>query len=929
MAKLFSAVDAAKIQKSVQKSKQVLKPPKSTNTKSIANELNAISQSVIEYFQGSEAILITSKDQLHDYVTKVLEAGIAGIDTETTGVDRVEDWVVGASLYYPGGIECYIPMKHIVPIFDTPYRGQLSYEEVREEFQRIVDSDTKLVFANADFDLAMIYKDIKADLKDRCWYDVQIAWRCLKENEPHNGLKELYAKYVLKGKGDPKKFSDFFPPKLFPYCKPEVAKLYAANDAKITLELCFWQLPFITKDNPKCQKNHLERIADLIWNVEFPLIKVCHVMHRTGMYLDNETAKVLMARYQGRLDEAMAKLRDMVQEVINNAEYVPGNKPFLSGKDFNPKSPQHVKYLVYKLLKVPVGRDGESTDKEILAGINLPVTNQILKVRSLEVLINTFVEKLPNATTPDSRIHGQFKQIGARCVVGDTVIPTSGGYYLTRDLCQGAQGLEGQHVPLSGIVIANKDQQAEEAESCVSYANQPTIRITTDFGFVIEGTADHPVMVSKYTSADKHILYKSHRLQNLWQDRRFKLLDDIQVGDIVEIPCNYYVGPTSYVDTGLALRNARTHNRRNVRVPSKYTEEFAEWLGMYHADGTSDFSGGSFRVTLSNCDKDVIDRFKYLCEKLFCVTPTIWVDKNIPNEVESSIACIQLGDLKSILPNGATNKRIPSAIWKSPKSVINSYIKGMTLDSSLYMDAVSSISTRYRFDLTVANPDDARMIQVHLASQGILCGWGHHYYKDGTMGVRLNLSADNYILFRDLIGFVETSKLQKYVEPNRKNPYHRRRIGDSFRVQVKSIEYGVHDVYDLHVPGTHSFISNGIISHNTGRFSSKSPNLQNIPSHATDIRHLFRATAADTANIDCEEVPDSKELRVQIPNWNKVYLQDGTMVNVINLKPGQVIKVYKDRKETWMQVNYIQTSSIDAGVQDIGLEVPELGGGLN
>lgn len=414
MAKLFSAVDAAKIQKSVQKSKQVLKPPKSTNTKSIANELNAISQSVIEYFQGSEAILITSKDQLHDYVTKVLEAGIAGIDTETTGVDRVEDWVVGASLYYPGGEECYIPMKHIVPIFDTPYRGQLSYEEVREEFQRIVDSDTKLVFANADFDLAMIYKDIKADLKDRCWYDVQIAWRCLKENEPHNGLKELYAKYVLKGKGDPKKFSDFFPPKLFPYCKPEVAKLYAANDAKITLELCFWQLPFITKDNPKCQKNHLERIADLIWNVEFPLIKVCHVMHRTGMYLDNETAKVLMARYQGRLDEAMTKLRDMVQEVINNAEYVPGNKPFLSGKDFNPKSPQHVKYLVYKLLKVPVGRDGESTDKEILAGINLPVTNQILKVRSLEVLINTFVEKLPNATTPDSRIHGQFKQIGAR-----------------------------------------------------------------------------------------------------------------------------------------------------------------------------------------------------------------------------------------------------------------------------------------------------------------------------------------------------------------------------------------------------------------------------------------------------------------------------------------------------------------------------------
>lgn len=494
--KLFSAKDEAKIQKSAQKSKQVLKPPKSVNTKSISTELATISQSVIEYFQGSEAILITSKEQLHDYVTNLIEAGIAGIDTETTGVDRVHDWVVGASLYYPGSHECYIPMKHLVPIFDTPYKGQLTYEEVREEFQRIVDSDTRLIFANADFDLAMIYKDIKADLKDRCWYDVQVAWRCLKEDEPRNGLKELYSKYVLKGKGDPRKFSDFFPPKLFPYCKPEVAKLYAANDAKITYELCMWQLPFIQKDNPKCQRNHLERIADLIWNVEFPLIKVCHIMHRTGMYLDNETAKVLIRRYKGRLDKNMEQLRIMVQEVLDNAEYVPGAKPFLSGKDFNPKSPQHVKYLVYKLLKVPVGRDGETTDKDVLAGINLPVTNKILEVRSLEVLINTFVEKLPNATTPDSRIHGQFKQIGARCVVGDTLIPTNYGLCSIACICD--------HPKESGVPISLVDKHIQvmdrlhnwmAVEYGVMYENQPTIKITLSNGLSLEGTEDHPIWV--------------------------------------------------------------------------------------------------------------------------------------------------------------------------------------------------------------------------------------------------------------------------------------------------------------------------------------------------------------------------------------------------------------------------------------------------
>ena len=275
--KLFSASDQAKIIRSAQKSKQVLQPRKVVNTNSMSAELKRISESVIEYFRGSSAVLITSKEQLHDYITALLEAGIAGIDTETTGLDRIRDYIVGASLYYPGGVECYIPIKHRVPIFEDLYKGQLTYEDVREEFQRIVDSNVKLVFANADFDLAMIYKDIKVDFKDRCWYDVIIAWRCLKENEPHNGLKELYNKYVLKGKGNPKRFSDFFPPALFPYCKPEVSKLYAANDAKITYELCMWQLPYLTKDHPKCKKSHLERIADLVWNVEFPLIKVCHV----------------------------------------------------------------------------------------------------------------------------------------------------------------------------------------------------------------------------------------------------------------------------------------------------------------------------------------------------------------------------------------------------------------------------------------------------------------------------------------------------------------------------------------------------------------------------------------------------------------------------------------------------------------------------
>ena len=413
---LFNASQLEAINKVAEKSKQTLAPPvESVNSRSINSQLIEISKNVEEYFKDSKAILITSKNDLHDYVTHIIESGYAGIDTETTGLDRIHDYIVGFSLYYPGSNECYIPIKHRIPIFEDLYKDQLTYDEVHDELQRIVDSNVRLIFANADFDLAMIRKDFKVDLSGRCYYDVILAWRCLKEDEPNNQLKILYNKYVLKGKGDPKTFSDFFPVKLFPYCKPEIAKLYAANDAKITYELFRWQLPYTDKHSEKCQKHHLESIADLIWNVELPLIKTCNNMHFNGTYLDKYVAEKIRKRYNLKYDEALAELRQMVQETIESSDYTPsfGQKvPFTCGADFNPDSTPQVKHLLYTIMKLPAGKDS-STGKEVLAELNLPITNQLLKVRSLRTLIGTFTDKLPNSAASDGRIHAQFKQIGA------------------------------------------------------------------------------------------------------------------------------------------------------------------------------------------------------------------------------------------------------------------------------------------------------------------------------------------------------------------------------------------------------------------------------------------------------------------------------------------------------------------------------------
>ena len=410
MSGLFSQAQIDQINAVAAKSRAELKPVKSSGSISSKQKaIDAASRDVLEYFKDSPAILINTREDLHNYILKAIEVGYCGIDTETTGLDKVHDTIVGFSLYYPGGVECYIPSKHRT-LVETYYKNQLSYEDIGAELQLFVEAKTKMIFANADYDLAMIYKDFHVDMIDICFYDCILAWRCLKEDEPKNDLKTLYWKYPNQGKGSPKKFSDFFDPKLFPYSQPEIAKLYAANDAKITYLLFAWQLPFITKSHPKCQNHHLEKIADLIWNIEFPMIKVCALMHRYGLFLDLDTSNALKNRYHDKLDKASAELSDMVQTIIAQSDAITVSKsPFKSGKDFNNSSNPQTLYLFNKFL----GMELKSCDKETLSELNNPIAKQILKVRSADKLIGTFIDKMPEVTGGDGRVHSTFKSVGA------------------------------------------------------------------------------------------------------------------------------------------------------------------------------------------------------------------------------------------------------------------------------------------------------------------------------------------------------------------------------------------------------------------------------------------------------------------------------------------------------------------------------------
>lgn len=866
---LFSQEQIDQINAVAAKSKEVLKPVQGAKSiTSVQQELEDSTRKVLEYFRDSPAILITSIEQLHDHVTKAISAGYCGIDTETTGLDRIHDTVVGCSLYYPGGVECYIPNKHRIPIFETYYKNQLSYEDVGRELQRFVDAGTKMIFANADFDLAMIYKDYKVNLIPVFYYDVITAWRCLKEDEPDNRLKTLVWKYLHGMKGDPKSFSDFFSPKLLPYCRPEVAKLYAANDAKITFELFKWQLPYVTKSHPKCQKHHLEKIADLVWNVEFPMVGVCAMMHRIGVYYDMGVRNILKQRYDSQYQIENAKLSDMVQEIIDKSDIVTIQRsPFKLGRDFNEGSPKHVTYLLNSFMNCQVA----SGDKATLKLLNLPVTDQILKVRALGKLLNSFIDKLPDMVGPDGRIHSTFKSIGADCITGDSLLLTDSGYLPLDSIFDGTEP-NGDYSETS-VTVVNINKEFEQASNKVVYYDTPTIKLNLRGGFTVEGTPNHPIICSAITRDD--VQRTSSNRYHFSDNTFFKQLSEIDTGDAVYIPIGYNIFPTEYVPTKMQVKPKYQNSQADCRMPEYFTEDFAELLGIYFADGSMHDGCGHFSIRISNKDQDVISRTTELVDKVFGLTTSVrWEHTTWSTEFGNKrIECI-----RRVLGRGASNKYIPSAIMQSPKSVVCAFIRGTTLDSSYDPG-------RQRLAINYYRKDAAEFVHQALANMGILSGLtiqnGNYRSKEHY---RLLISGEYYKQFLDIVGVVQSSK-----RDIRETDAHSKFIlnEDGFYAYVESIEHKTNTVYDLTVPDTHSFIANGMVNHNTGRMSSSDPNVQQIPSHATDIRHQFRATPAMEKIDVCEQVGNT--LQITLGSYDSVIINGGEQKDVVDLSIGDEI----------------------------------------
>lgn len=400
-----------------------------SKTVSTFDKLQLIYEEVNRVLGGytSNTKVITSKDELSQYIDEAIRNGIIAIDTETNNsLEPLTCLLMGACIYTPGQLSAYIPVHHTQPDTDILIKNQLTELDIKEQFDRL--SNTKILMHNGKFDYEVIKCTCNCVLN--IYWDTEIAARILDENELA-GLKKQYILHIdsTQEKYDIEHLFQGIP---YAYVKPEIFALYAATDAYITYRLYEWQKEQFNKPGN-------EKLFDLFMNVEMPVVPVCAEMELYGIEIDKEYAKRLSNKYHKKVDEVnekidteLSKYSDKIAawRLTKEANYKERNsKPNKTGEFTYKKSkneqlenppqlnsPTQLAILLYDILGTPAQdkKSPRGTGEEILQKINLPICDLILEKRGLEKLIGTYIDKIPECVnSKDNRLHAHFNQLGA------------------------------------------------------------------------------------------------------------------------------------------------------------------------------------------------------------------------------------------------------------------------------------------------------------------------------------------------------------------------------------------------------------------------------------------------------------------------------------------------------------------------------------
>lgn len=394
------------------------KPRKTTDKKTgldrnIAARIQSIRELEKQVFEKdlTEYKLILDKKELDKYGKQIVKNNLFAYDTETSGLDCIDDYIVGICVYTEGLDPAYIPFGHVSHVDNQLLNGQLS-KQVVEKFLKQV-AGTPAIMHHSKFDYRQTRNTFGIEMN--IYWDTFIAAKVLNENEDNHKLKSLWDKYCSDGELKSLNYDEIFEKMSFKYVPIEVARRYAAKDAKMTWELYKFQEQFL---GDKAEEKYTG-LKKAFWDIEMEMPVVLADVEDYGVFIDKEFASKLAVEYNEKLVLVQDKIHVELEKYEPLFSQLPVEKRSKIGTPMNVGSSTQLAILIYDVLKLPSveGQPPRGAGEDVLEFYedDYPLFEYILEYRMLTKALSTYVEKLPREVKEKTgKLHGSFHQYGAR-----------------------------------------------------------------------------------------------------------------------------------------------------------------------------------------------------------------------------------------------------------------------------------------------------------------------------------------------------------------------------------------------------------------------------------------------------------------------------------------------------------------------------------
>lgn len=326
---------------------------------------------------GTTAVTVVSDAvRIADVVREVVAHGEAGISLYAPGPDAMTARLQGMAISVSDGEAVYISLPD----------NAVQRAEIMTVLQPMFESGGPLIVSHdVKRDMVLLHRE-GVDFATR-FYDISLAHYLLQPEQNHSfdTIALGCLNITTLGRADTRRSRDPYPS----FADSEVPGRMGET-ASLMMPIRKHLMPLIAEASQ----------TELLNDIEFALVPVLARMELTGVRIDVDELKRMSHQLTRRV-------REMEAEVYT-----------LAGRDFNIASPKQVGEVLFVDLaidpKAKRTKNGAfSTTEEILESYRAkhPIVDLILKIRTLNKLLATYINALPSLINPvTGKIHTTFNQ---------------------------------------------------------------------------------------------------------------------------------------------------------------------------------------------------------------------------------------------------------------------------------------------------------------------------------------------------------------------------------------------------------------------------------------------------------------------------------------------------------------------------------------